>query len=173
MEAEKLAAILTAHHLWRHTDGVEGTRANLYGAALSGANLSGADLSRAALSGANLSRAALSGADLSMANLSGANLSGANLSGADLSMADLSMADLSMADLYVCYFFQWQVVATSERMKIGCHDHDWADWKKHGAAYVKANGCEKEFKAWWPVADAARKWLVKRFPAKKPKPSGE
>ena len=108
MEAEKLAAILTAHHLWRHTDGVEGTRANLYGAAL-----------------------------------------------------------------YVSYFFQWQVVATSERMKIGCHDHDWADWKKHGAAYVKANGCEKEFKAWWPVADAARKWLVKRFPAKKPKPSGE
>ena len=65
MEAEKLAAILTAHHLWRHTDGVEGTRANLYGAALSGANLSGADLSRAALSGANLSGADLSGADLS------------------------------------------------------------------------------------------------------------
>jgi hypothetical protein len=91
-----------------------GSRANLYGADLSGAdlsgaNLSGADLSRANLSGADLSRANLYGADLSGANLSGADLSGANLYGADLSGAnlyganlygaDLSGADLSGADL--------------------------------------------------------------------------
>ena len=93
----------------------------------------------------------------------------ANLSRADLSRATLSGATLSRADLYVSYFFTWQVVATSTRMKIGCHDHDWSDWKSHGAAYAKANGCEKEFKAWWPVAEEARKWLQKRFPEKKSK----
>ncbi len=64
-------------------------------------------------------------------------------------------------------FYKWMVKATSTHMKIGCHDHTWADWKQHGMAYTKANGCDKEFKEWWPVADAARKWLQKRFPAKK------
>jgi hypothetical protein len=180
MDAAKLAAILTEHALWR-TDNTKGSRANLsranlsgadlsganlYGANLYGANLSGADLYGANLSGANLYGANLSGADLYGANLSGADLSGADLSRANLSGANLSGADLYGADLYVSYFYTWMVTATSTRMKIGCHDHTWAEWKEHGTAYAKANGCEKEFKAWWPVADAARKWLQKRFPVK-------
>ena len=81
------------------------TRANLYGADLSGANLSGANLTRANLYGANLSDANLSGAnlygaDLSGANLTRANLSGANLYGANLSGANLTRANLSGANLY-------------------------------------------------------------------------
>ena len=49
---------------------------------------------------ANLSRADLYGANLSGANLSGADLYGANLSGADLSRADLYGANLSGADKF-------------------------------------------------------------------------
>jgi hypothetical protein len=77
MDQAKLAAILTAHSLWRQGD-PKGTRANLSGADLYGADLSGANLSGADLYGANLS-----GANLYCANLSGADLSGANLSGAE------------------------------------------------------------------------------------------
>jgi uncharacterized protein YjbI with pentapeptide repeats len=76
-----------------------GSRADLYGADLSGADLSGANLYRADLSGANLYGANLYGANLSGANLYGANLSGANLSGANLYGANLSGANLYRADL--------------------------------------------------------------------------
>ena len=79
------------------------SRANLFGAYLSGASLSRADLSGANLSEANLFGAYLSGADLSEANLSGANLSGAYLSGASLSRANLSGANLSEANLFGAY----------------------------------------------------------------------
>ncbi len=74
--------------------------ANLYGANLSGANLYGANRSEASLDGAILYGASLSGANLSGANLSGANLYGANLSGANLYGANLSGASLSGANLY-------------------------------------------------------------------------
>jgi len=98
MTKEKLQEILTLHLAWLRSQ-PGGSRANLYGANLSGANLSGANLSRANLSGANLYGANLSGANLSRANLSGANLSRANLSGANLSRADLSGANLYGANL--------------------------------------------------------------------------
>jgi uncharacterized protein YjbI with pentapeptide repeats len=68
--------------------------ANLFGAKLISAKLSGADLSLAILSGANLS-----GADLRLAKLGGAELIEAKLGGADLSSAILSRAKLSGADL--------------------------------------------------------------------------
>src|SRR3990167_6800840 len=60
------------------------SRANLYGADLTGANLTGAnltgaDLTRADLTGADLTRADLTGADLTRADLTGADLYGANL----------------------------------------------------------------------------------------------
>jgi hypothetical protein len=88
----RLPAIIDAHAKWRRgQDG--GSRANLYGADLSGANLYGANLSGANLYGANLYGANLYGADLSGANLSGADLYGANLYGANLYGADLSGAN--------------------------------------------------------------------------------
>jgi hypothetical protein len=90
MTKTEIKKILDAHLLWIRTDGKEGSRANLYGANLSGANLYEANLSGANLSGANLSGANLSGANLYEANLSGANLYGANLSGANLYEANLS-----------------------------------------------------------------------------------
>ena len=193
MEQEKLMAVLTAHSLWRSSAGVSGSRANLSRADLSGANLSranlsGADLSGTNLSGANLSRANLygvnlSGADLSGANLYGTNLSGANLSGADLyganlsradlyganlSGADLSGADLSGANMYVSYFWRYLVNANSEQMSIGCETHTWAEWKEKGVAIARQHhgaDCAKQFKEMWPVLDAARKMLQKRFKA--------
>jgi hypothetical protein len=76
------------------------SRANLYGADLSGADLYGADLSGADLYGADLCGANLYGADLSRANLYGASLSGADLSGANLYGADLCGANLYGANLY-------------------------------------------------------------------------
>ena len=99
MKASELTTILGEHAKWIKSS-VEGKRANLSGADLSGADLSradlyGADLSEANLSGANLSRAYLSKANLSKADLSGANLSRAGLSEANLSKADLSKANLS------------------------------------------------------------------------------
>jgi uncharacterized protein YjbI with pentapeptide repeats len=99
------------------------SRADLWGADLSGANLSraylsGANLSRAYLSGANLSRAYLSGANLSGADLSGADLWGADLWGADLWGADLSGADLSGADLSRAYLGgQWIVQCAVKRRR--------------------------------------------------------
>jgi uncharacterized protein YjbI with pentapeptide repeats len=175
MDQAKLAAILTAHSLWRSTGGEKGSRANLYGADLSradlyGADLYGADLSRANLYGANLYGADLSRANLYGANLYGANLSRADLSGADLSRADLYGADLSRADLYVSYFWKWLINANSREMAIGCQRHDWAIWKAKGPALAREHGgaeCEKQFRQMWPVLDAARKMLQKRFPAKK------
>jgi hypothetical protein len=78
---DELQQILTAHVAWLKYE-VNGSRANLSDAYLSGANLSGAYLR-----GADLRRAYLSGADLSDADLSGAYLRRANLRGADLSEA--------------------------------------------------------------------------------------
>ncbi len=120
--------------------------------------------------GSKGSRANLSGADLSGADLSGANLSGANLSRANLSGADLSGADLSGANLYVSYFWQYLVNANSKRMKIGCEDHDWKTWKEQGEAIARKNHgkeCGDQWKLYWPIFDAARKMLQKRFPEKK------
>ena len=84
MEASKLKEILDQHRLWNQTDGVQGERANLYGAILYGANLNGANLR-----GANLKNADLNCANLSYADLRGANLNGANLNGANLTNAIL------------------------------------------------------------------------------------
>jgi uncharacterized protein YjbI with pentapeptide repeats len=76
------------------------TKADLYGANLSGtlltkANLFGADLSRTLLTQANLF-----GANLTQANLFEANLTEANLTKADLYGVNLTEADLRVADLY-------------------------------------------------------------------------
>ena len=71
----------------------------LGGTNLSGAFLELANLSRAKLSGANLSKAILWKANLSGAHLQNANLSGASFVEADLSNSLLSEADLSEADL--------------------------------------------------------------------------
>ena len=84
MEASELNQILDQHRLWNQTDGVQGERANLYGAILYGANLNGANLR-----GANLKNADLNCANLSYADLRGANLNGANLNGANLTNAIL------------------------------------------------------------------------------------
>jgi uncharacterized protein YjbI with pentapeptide repeats len=104
MDDRQLREILAKHRDWVYGEkgGVRAnlTRANLYGADLSGANLYGANLYGADLSKANLYGANLSGADLSKADLSGANLTRANLSGANLSGANLYGADLTKANLY-------------------------------------------------------------------------
>ena len=84
MEQPELNQILDQHRLWNQTDGVQGERANLYGAILYGANLNGANLR-----GANLKNADLNCANLSYADLRGANLNGANLNGANLTNAIL------------------------------------------------------------------------------------
>ena len=89
MTKKELIEVLIKHEQWLNRE-VEGERADL-----SGANLSGTDLSGTNLIGADLSGTNLIGADLSGANLSGADLSGANLSGADLSGTALSGTDLS------------------------------------------------------------------------------
>ena len=85
------------------------------------------------------------------ANLSGANLSWANLSGANLQIGN---------------FHRWHYTATSRDLRIGCQLHTWADWKAKGAAIAKEYDCAAEFKAFWPVLDATRKNLQKRFPTK-------
>ena len=77
MTKDALNKILEAHRKWLDGE-IDGERANLRGANLSGANLSYADLR---------------GANLSYANLSYANLRGANLRDADLSYANLSYAE--------------------------------------------------------------------------------
>ena len=64
---DELQRGLEAHEKWVHSDGKDGTQADL-----TDANLQGADLRNANLQGANLFRA----------NLQGANLQGANLQGA-------------------------------------------------------------------------------------------
>jgi hypothetical protein len=92
MEASKLSLILDQHLLWYQTNGVQGKRANLWGANLRRANLSGAYLRGAILTGANLHGADLHGAYLTDANLEGADLHGAALSGANLTRADLTGA---------------------------------------------------------------------------------
>ena len=148
---KELSAILTAHSLWRRTNGAEGQRADL-----SGSNLSWSNLSESDLSGSDLSGSDLSWSDLSWSNLSGSNLSGSNL----------SRSDLSRSNLIASHFHRWNVYATSTTLTIGCHSHTWEDWKAHGKAYAKGNDCLKEFTEYWPVLDATRKVLQKRFPAK-------
>jgi hypothetical protein len=58
MEIKTLKKILSEHKKWLK-DNLKGTRADLYGANLTGANLTRADLSGADLTGANLTRANL------------------------------------------------------------------------------------------------------------------
>ena len=94
MEASKLKEILGQHKLWIETNKVQGKRAEL-----SVADLSGAYLWRANLTDANLSRANLTGANLCCANLEGANLYRADLTGADLEGANLTGANLYCANL--------------------------------------------------------------------------
>ena len=83
MNKEQLQEILGKHKKWLLGE-IEGVRAVLSGADLSGAVLRRADLRRADLSGAVLRRADLSGADISGADLRGADLSDAVLRGAVL-----------------------------------------------------------------------------------------
>ena len=90
-----------------------------------------------------------------------AELRGANLSGANLSWANLSGANLQIGN-----FHRWHYTATSRDLRIGCQLHTWADWKAKGAAIAKEYDCAAEFKAFWPVLDATRKNLQKRFPTK-------
>jgi hypothetical protein len=81
-----------------------------------------------------------------------------------------SRANLYGANLYVSHFWKWLVNANSREMAIGCQRHDWATWKAKGPALAREHGgaeCEKQFRQMWPVLDAARKMLQKRFPAKK------
>jgi hypothetical protein len=94
MEASKLKEILEQHRLWIETNKVQGKRANLIDA-----NLTGADLTGANLYNANLTGAILRGANLPGADLRGADLEDANLTGADLTSATLTGANLVDANL--------------------------------------------------------------------------
>ena len=102
MTKEELAVKLEAHAKWlktRYTDHVEGERADLTGANLTGADLTGADLTDANLTRANLMDADLTDANLTCADLTDANLTRANLTDANLTRANLTGADLTDADL--------------------------------------------------------------------------
>ena len=99
MDTLELVKILDAHKEWLRSE-IEGKRANLSGADLSGADLRSADLSGANLSGADLRRADLSGANLSGADLRRADLSGANLSGANLSGAKELLSAINFIDAH-------------------------------------------------------------------------
>ena len=104
MTKQELAAKLEAHAKWlktRCTDHVEGERANLMDANLTGADLTGANLTGANLTGANLTDADLTDANLTCADLTGANLTCADLTGADLTCADLTGADLTGANINI------------------------------------------------------------------------
>ncbi len=98
MEKEKLEKILEKHVKWLNNE-LDGERANLSGANLSGATINEADLRGATINEADLRGANLSAADLSRANLRGTNLSGANLSEANLRGAYLNEAYLGGANL--------------------------------------------------------------------------
>ena len=111
------------------------SRANLSEADLYGANLSRANLSRADLSRANLSRANLSWADLSRANLYGANLYGANLYGANLSRANLYGEKLTKNHIQILGL-QWEVLITTQQIKIGCELHKAEEWAKFKDARI-------------------------------------
>jgi uncharacterized protein YjbI with pentapeptide repeats len=97
-----LKKVLKEHRLFMESQGRQGKRADLSGAALRGANLNGADLTRANLSGAYLIWAYLiwtnlTGANLHRADLTGADLSEANLTGADLTGTILDFSNLKRA----------------------------------------------------------------------------
>ena len=116
---KRLQEIFKNHQTWQHTDGREGSMANLKGEKLQGTRLNGlnlmwANLSEADLSGSDLSDSDLFGADLSHAILKStlldwavlikakliqAKLQESSLRGANLSEADLSGADLTGANL--------------------------------------------------------------------------
>ena len=76
------------------------SKADLYGADLSGTNLSGTNLYEA-----DLSKADLSEANLYKANLYKADLSGTDLYEANLYKANLYKANLSKSDLYGAKFY--------------------------------------------------------------------
>ena len=99
METSKLKDILEQHRLWIESNGVQGKRAFLTGANLTGADLTGANLHRAFLTGAFLTGADLRGSSLTGADLTGAYLKDADLTGAYLHRANLTGANLTGANL--------------------------------------------------------------------------
>ena len=90
---------LAGHRRWVETEGREGKRFVLRGAALAGADLSGALLRGADLAGAQLRNAVLTEADLADADLTGTDLQGADLARADLRRAQLRDAVFHDANL--------------------------------------------------------------------------
>ena len=96
---EELNIILENHKLWLETNEMDGKRADLSNANLSGVNLMNYNLRFADLSGANLSDANLECINLNHADLSDAILTNVNLELSDLVYADLSGADLTGANL--------------------------------------------------------------------------
>ena len=100
MKEEELKKILYYHKLWVESEGIEGKKANLRGAALHGFHLRYVNLKGANLEGANLCNTNLRGANLKGANLEDSNLSEAYLVCADLEGANLVGADLSEANLH-------------------------------------------------------------------------
>jgi hypothetical protein len=139
---KELAAILTAHDLWLK-------------------NLPGGH------------RADLTRANLTEADLTEANLTRANLTWADLTGANLTRADLTEANLITFHFYIWNGYATSRDLRIGCEYHPWGDWKKHGKEYAEKHGgkgCVDQWVLFWPVVDAMRKSLQKRYPVGRKKP---
>ena len=125
--------------------GAELYGANLYGASLSGADLSRANLSEADLSGADLSRANLSGADLSIANLSGANLYGADLSGANLSWASLKETILEGKSILSFQFERhFAYFCGSDEIVIGCKRNSISEWLEQYEDIGRKNGYSDE-----------------------------
>lgn len=97
MDKSKIEQILIGHQRFLATDGMVGSRANLYNTNLSNANLCNTDLSHSNLRyvnlrNANLRNVNLSNADLSHANLSHSNLSNTNLEGANIDFATFSLS---------------------------------------------------------------------------------
>ena len=120
----ELDQVLRKHSLWLEPGGVQGARADL-----SGASLTGADLFRANLSHADLTGADLTCADLFHANLSHADLTGASLSGASLFHANLTGAQIS-ADtrLHQCSNFEHLTCSPDALPWLILHPK-WPEWK--------------------------------------------
>lgn len=136
MTKEELAAKLEAHAKWlntRYTGHVEGERANLTGADLTGADLTRANLTGADLTGADLTRAYLTGADLTGANLTRSNFTDAYLTGADLTDANLTDANFTEADLehvWRASQFVWDAISATISARIALQKTR-IEWEQH------------------------------------------